>query len=63
VAEMGIAGRAAHLGAACEPRAILVLVDSVAMVVAVGNRTVVTALPHDDATPAVFTNIDAAVIT
>jgi flagellar operon protein len=41
----------------------LVLVDQVAMVVAVQNRTVVTALPHDEAGPAVFTNIDAAVIT
>ena len=27
------------------------------------NRTVVTALPHDEAGPAVFTNIDSAVIT
>lgn len=44
-------------------REALVLVDSVAMVVAVGNRTVVTALPHDESGPAVFTNIDAAVIT
>ena len=39
------------------------LVDRVAMVVAVRNRTVVTALPHDEAGPAVFTNIDSAVIT
>jgi flagellar operon protein len=44
-------------------REALVLVDSVAMVVAVGNRTVVTALAHDETGPAVFTNIDAAVIT
>ncbi len=44
-------------------REALVLVDSVAMVVAVRNRTVVTALPHEDAGPAVFTNIDSAVIT
>jgi flagellar operon protein len=44
-------------------REALVLVDQVAMVVAVQNRTVVTALPHDEAGPAVFTNIDAAVIT
>lgn len=44
-------------------REALVLLDTVAMVVAVKNRTVVTALPHDDAGPAVFTNIDSAVIT
>jgi flagellar operon protein len=44
-------------------REALVMVDSVAMVVAVPNRTVVTALPHDEAGPAVFTNIDSAVIT
>jgi flagellar operon protein len=44
-------------------REALVLVDSVACVVAVRNRTVVTALPHEDAGPAVFTNIDSAVIT
>ena len=45
-------------------REALVLLDSVAMIVAVRNRTVVTALPHDDESgPAVFTNIDSAVIT
>jgi len=44
-------------------REALVLLDSVAMVVAVRNRTVVTALPHDESGPAVFTNIDSAVIT
>jgi flagellar operon protein len=44
-------------------REALVLLDSVAMVVAVRNRTVVTALPHDETGPAVFTNIDSAVIT
>lgn len=44
-------------------RETLVLLDSVAMVVAVRNRTVVTALPHDETGPAVFTNIDSAVIT
>jgi len=44
-------------------REALVMVDQVAMVVAVRNRTVVTALPQDEAGPAVFTNIDTAVIT
>jgi flagellar operon protein len=44
-------------------REALVLVDSVAMVVAVSNRTVVTAMPHEETGPAVFTNIDTAVIT
>jgi error-prone DNA polymerase len=33
------------------------------VLVAVRNRTVVTALPHDESGPAVFTNIDSAVIT
>ena len=44
-------------------REALVLLDSVAMVVAVRNRTVVTALPHDESGPAEFTNNDSAVIT
>ena len=44
-------------------REALVLVDSVAMVVAVRNRTVVTAMPSEESGPAVFTNIDTAVIT
>lgn len=44
-------------------REALVLVDGVAMVIAVSNRTVVTALPGEGGAPNVFTNIDAAVIT
>ncbi len=44
-------------------REALVMVDQVAMVVAVRNRTVVTALDQDQTGPAVFTNIDTAVIT
>jgi flagellar operon protein len=44
-------------------REALVLVDGVAMVIAVKNRTVVTAMPGQADGPAVFTNIDAAVIT
>jgi flagellar operon protein len=44
-------------------REALVLVDGVAMVIAVKNRTVVTAMPGQTDGPSVFTNIDAAVIT
>ena len=44
-------------------REALVLVDGVAMVIAVKNRTVVTAMPGENDGPSVFTNIDAAVIT
>jgi flagellar operon protein len=45
-------------------REALVLVDGVAMVIAVKNRTVVTAMSGDtNDGPSVFTNIDAAVIT
>jgi flagellar operon protein len=44
-------------------REALVLLDQVAMVVAVRNRTVVTAVPREEASQSVFTNIDTAVIT
>ncbi len=44
-------------------REALVLLDEVAMVVAVRNRTVVTAVPREEASQSVFTNIDTAVIT
>lgn len=40
----------------------LVLMDNVALVVNVENRTVVTALDHSEATDHVFTNIDGAVV-
>jgi flagellar operon protein len=40
----------------------LVLMDDVAMVVSVKNRTVITALARDQAKENVFTNIDSAVI-
>ncbi len=44
-------------------REALVVLDDVALVVAVPNRTVVTAVPPgESASPSVFTNIDAAVI-
>ena len=43
-------------------RSALVLVDRVAMIVAVPERTVVTAIPTDQAGQGIFTNIDAAVV-
>jgi flagellar operon protein len=43
-------------------RSALVLVDRVAMIVAVPERTVVTAMTTDRAGQGVFTNIDAAVV-
>jgi flagellar operon protein len=43
-------------------RDALVLLDDMAMVVAVPNRTVVTAMPRADGGGSVFTNIDAAVL-
>ena len=61
--QMARLGGGIDAAAAKGSREALVMVDQVAMVVAVGNRTVVTALAHDEAGPAVFTNIDTAVIT
>jgi flagellar operon protein len=43
-------------------RSALVLVDKVAMIVAVPERTVVTAMATDQTGQGVFTNIDAAVV-
>jgi flagellar operon protein len=43
-------------------KSALVLVDRVAMIVAVPERTVVTAMSTDQAGQGVFTNIDAAVV-
>jgi flagellar operon protein len=43
-------------------RSALVMIDRVAMIVAVPERTVVTAIPTDQAGQGVFTNIDAAVV-
>lgn len=51
-------GRAAGKGA----RASLVLVDDTAFVVAVPNRTVLTAVGSGQMKDSVFTNIDSAVI-
>lgn len=50
--------RAAQKGA----RESLILVDDVALVVSVRNRTVITAVDKDNLKQNVFTNIDSAVI-
>ncbi len=43
-------------------RESLILMDHLALVVNVPNRTVITALPQDEVQNAVFTNIDSAVV-
>jgi len=43
-------------------RESLILMDSLALVVNVPNRTVITALPQEQEQNAVFTNIDSAVV-
>jgi len=50
--------RAAEKGS----RSALVMVDHVAMVVAVPNRTVITAIRTGSAAGGLFTNIDSAVV-
>ena len=54
----GAVGRAASKGS----RDALVLMDDMAMVVSVKNRTVVTVVDRDNLKQNVFTNIDSAVI-
>lgn len=54
---------AVDLAAGKGAKEALILVDDVAMVVSVANRTVVTAMDRDQARANVFTNIDSAVIT
>lgn len=54
--------QALDLAAAKGARNALVVLDEVAMVVSVVNRTVVTAMPKDQAQANVFTNIDSAVL-
>lgn len=54
---------AVDLAAGKGARDALVMVDDVALVVSVVNRTVVTALDRESARAHVFTNIDSAVIT
>ncbi|MDN5344434.1 MAG: hypothetical protein PWQ18_545 [Clostridia bacterium] len=55
--EQGVA-RAAGKGA----RESLVLLDDLALVVSVKNRTVITAASRQDLRESVFTNIDSAVL-
>jgi len=43
-------------------RASLILMDRVALVVSVPNRTVITALPTSEVENTVFTNIDSAIV-
>ncbi len=54
----GAVQRAANKGS----RDALVLMDNLAMVVSVKNRTVVTVVDKDNLKQNVFTNIDSAVI-
>jgi flagellar operon protein len=60
-AEAGRLERALDEAARRGGRESLVLMDRMALVVSVPNRTVITAVPRG-AEPAVFTNIDSAVI-
>lgn len=62
-AELRKLREAVDLAAAKGARDALVMVDDVALVVSIANRTVVTALDRDSARAHVFTNIDSAVIT
>jgi len=55
-------GKALDQAAAKGARESLFLLDRVALVVNVPNRTVITALPNQEAGNTVFTNIDSAVV-
>ncbi|MBN2309311.1 MAG: hypothetical protein JXR94_10090 [Candidatus Hydrogenedentes bacterium] len=55
-------GRALDEAAAKGAKESLVLMDRLAFVVSVPNRTVITAVPQNDLEDAVFTNIDSAVV-
>ena len=54
--------RAVDQAAAKGARESLLLMDNVALVVSVPNRTVITALDTSEAASTVFTNIDSAVV-
>ncbi|MCC6152263.1 MAG: hypothetical protein IT367_00795 [Candidatus Hydrogenedentes bacterium] len=54
--------RAVDKAAAKGARETLLLMDKVAFVVSVPNRTVITAMPQHELTDTVFTNIDSAVV-
>ncbi|MGB9919148.1 MAG: TIGR02530 family flagellar biosynthesis protein [Moorellales bacterium] len=55
-------GRAVSLAAAKGARESLVLMDDLALLVSVSNRTVITALKGAEKRERVYTNIDSAVI-
>jgi flagellar operon protein len=54
--------RALDEAAAKGARESVLLMDRLALVVNVPNRTVITAVPHGEAGDSVFTNIDSAVV-
>lgn len=54
--------RAVDKAAAKGARETLLLMDKVAFVVSVPNRTVITAMPQHELADTVFTNIDSAVV-
>lgn len=58
----GRLGDAVDHAAAKGARESLLLMDQVAYVVNVRNRTVITAVPVGEYEPAIFTNIDSAVV-
>lgn len=61
--QMNRLNKAVEKAAAKGARESLVLMDNVALVVSVRNRTVITAVAPDRVKENVFTNIDSAVIT
>ena len=54
--------RAVDEAAKRDSRESLLLLDRLALIVSVPNRTVITAVPQDEAGDTVFTNIDSAVV-
>ena len=54
--------RAVDRAAAKGARETLLLMDKLAFIVSVPNRTVITAMPHHELGDTVFTNIDSAVL-
>lgn len=60
--DMARMAEAVDAAAAKGARDAVLLMDSLALVVNVPNRTVVTLVPADEAAPTVFTQIDSAVV-
>jgi len=61
-AQMDAIGRAVDEAAAKGSRESLLLLEDVALIASIRNRTVITAMPTNEATGNVFTNIDSAVV-